>query len=61
LKFRIAILSRSVSGGYLFNSHTQTAASIPLMLIFELLLQLLHKKTLFQGMSDGNDCERITK
>jgi len=41
LKFRIAILLRSVFGGYLFNSHAQTTASISLMLIFQILFELL--------------------
>ena len=34
LKFRIAILLRSVFGGYLFNSHAQTTAFISSTLIF---------------------------
>jgi len=41
LKFRIAILLRSVFGGYLFNSHAQTTASISSMLIFQIIFELL--------------------
>ena len=41
MKLRIAILLRSVFGGYLFNSHAQTTASISSMLIFQILFELL--------------------
>ena len=43
LKFIVAILKRSVFGGYLFNSHAQTTALISLTLIFQSFFELLLK------------------
>ena len=46
LKIIAAILKRSVFGGYLFNSHAQTAALISSTLIFQSLFELFLKLSL---------------
>jgi len=43
LKIIAAILKRSVFGGYLFNSHAQTAALISSTLIFQSLFESVLK------------------
>ncbi len=42
LKFIVAILKRSVFGGYLFNSHPQTTALISSTLIFQSFFEWLY-------------------
>ena len=44
LKFIVAILKRSVFGGYLFNSHAQTIALISSTLIFQSFFEWLCTK-----------------